>query len=291
MIGRYLRFPGGKSKAVTFSYDDGVTADVRFSDLLTKYNLKGTFNLNGEGLRDSGVMTRDEVIEHILNKGHEIAVHGYFHRAEGMLRPIEGIREVLDCRLELEAKYGVIIRGMAYPNWGITQFTNSVTYDMVKTYLNELEIAYARSLGADNNLFRLPNDWHNWIPTAHHNNPQIMEYIDKFLAIDMDKIPDYYNREPSLFYLWGHSYEFDNNNNWDHAEEICKKLSGKSDTWYATNIEIYDYVKAYQSLVYSADGLTVYNPTAKDIWFDTDGKITCVKSRETIRIDYVYKKI
>ena len=31
---RYLRFPGGKGKALTFSYDDGDAADIRLIDIL-----------------------------------------------------------------------------------------------------------------------------------------------------------------------------------------------------------------------------------------------------------------
>lgn len=38
----------GKCKAVTFSYDDGVSQDVRLIALLDKYGLKATFNLNSE---------------------------------------------------------------------------------------------------------------------------------------------------------------------------------------------------------------------------------------------------
>ena len=58
-------------------------------------------------------------------------------------------------------------------------------------------------------------------------------------------------RRANLFYLWGHSYEFDNNNNWDHIEKICEKLANRDDIWYATNMEIYEYVTAYNSLIYS----------------------------------------
>ena len=32
------------------------------------------------------------------------------------------------------------------------------------------------------------------------------------------------------------------------------KFSGKSDVWYATNIEIYNYVEAYKSLIFNAEG-------------------------------------
>lgn len=279
---QFLRFPEGKSKAVTFSYDDGIRQDIRFSELLDKYQIKCTFNLNSSSLRKENGLTKDEVVKHILSKGHEVAVHGSNHRAEGTLRPIEGIRDVLDNRLELEQTYGRIIRGMAYPDSGITYFTNNATYESVKNYLRELDIVYSRTLGG-NNSFELPQDWYAWMPTAHHNNPAVFEYIDEFLSIDLDN-PKLYGakRQPRLFYLWGHSYEFDDRDNWKHIEEICEKLSYKEDTWYATNMEIYNYVTAYNSLVYSADGTRIYNPSLHTIWFDVDRKLYSIKSGETI---------
>ena len=42
----FIRFPEGKSKAFTLSYDDGVRQDKRFVKILNKYGLKSTFNLN-----------------------------------------------------------------------------------------------------------------------------------------------------------------------------------------------------------------------------------------------------
>ena len=39
---------GGKCKAVTFSYDDGVRQDARLIALFDKYGLKATFNINSE---------------------------------------------------------------------------------------------------------------------------------------------------------------------------------------------------------------------------------------------------
>ncbi|MEE1043747.1 MAG: hypothetical protein UH854_07255, partial [Clostridia bacterium] len=90
---------------------------------------------------------------------------------------------------------------------------------------------------------------------------------------------------PRLFYMWGHSFEFDNKNNWDLLDKICEKLGGHDDIWYATNIEICEYVKAYNSLVYSADASVVYNPTLYTIWFESDGKLYSIKPGETIHID------
>lgn len=278
----FMRYPGGKAKALTFSYDDGVSQDKRLVKLFDTYGMKATFNLNCDCLRET--FTGEELKEYFLSKGHEIATHGAMHKANGNARPIEGIRDVLDCRLELEKKCDCIIRGMAYPDSGITLFGNLGSYDKVKQYLTELDIAYARTLRGDNNSFMLPEDFHAWMPTAHHDNPKIMEYVDEFLNLDISTKAYHARRNSRLMYIWGHSYEFDQNDNWEHIEAICKKLAYNDEIWYATNIEIYDYVQAYQRLVYSADGHMIYNPTLHTIFLDVDGTIYSIKSGETIRI-------
>ena len=278
-----MRYPGGKAKAVTFSYDDGARPDKRLAELFDKYGLKATFNLNcGYARRNS--FTKEEIHEYFLSKGHEIAVHGANHRPTGNLRPIEAIRDVLDCRLELEEKCDRIIRGMAYPDTGIMLFGNLGNYEAVKNCLVELDIAYARTIEGDNDSFMLPEDFHAWMPSAHHDNPEIMDYIDKFLKLDISPATYHAERIPRLFYIWGHSFEFDKKNNWEHMEEVCQKLSGNDEIWYATNIEIYDYVKAYKSLIYSADSYKVYNPTLFTVWIDVDGVLYSIAPGETLRI-------
>ena len=245
--------------------------------------MKGTFNFNSNIMRRD-FKTKEEIYETFLSRGHEIAIHGAFHRANGNMRPIEGIRDVLDCRLELEEICGRIIRGMAYPDTGITNFGSLGSYDSVKQYLTELDIAYSRTLGGDNNSFAIPSDFHAWMPTAHHNNPRLPEYIDEFLNLDLSPETYHARRNSRLLYIWGHSYEFDNNDNWELIEDICKKLAFNDEIWYATNIEICDYVEAYKSLKYSADGHTIYNPTVTTVWLDADSKIYSIAPGETIRI-------
>ena len=275
----FMRYPEGKPKAVTFSYDDGVDQDVRLAEIFDKYGMKGTFNFTGN-VR----FTKEEINEHFLSKGHEIAVHGANHRANGITRPIEGIQEVLNCRLELEELCDRIIRGMAYPDSGITHFGNFGNYAQVKQYLTELDIAYARTLAGDNNKFLLPDDFHTWLPSAHHTNPELTNYIDEFLSIDMSTKTYYPRRHPRLLYIWGHSYEFDRDDNWYLIENCCEKLSKSDEIWFATNIDLYEYVTAYKSLIYSADGHKVYNPSLLTIWIDVDGNLFTIKPGETIEI-------
>ncbi len=277
-----MRFPDGKAKAFTLSYDDAPEADRRFIETINKYGLKCTFNLNSQINQNFSV---DEIKKNVLENNHEIAVHGELHRALGKVRPIEGIKEVLNCRLDLEERFDIIIRGMAYPDSGITKMLPGVSYEQIREYLKNLDIAYARTLGADNDNFNIPEDFYAWVPTAHHKNPNLMQYIEKFTNPDFP-IKDYSaSRDSRLFYLWGHSYEFDRENNWDLLENICEKISRKDDIWYATNMEICEYVNAYNSLIYSANGKKIYNPTLKKIWFDIDEKLYSIESGKTITIE------
>ena len=55
-------------------------------------------------------------------------------------------------------------------------------------------------------------------------------------------------------------------------EEFAAKVSGKADVWYATNIEICDYVNAWKRMITSADGTRVFNPNSCPIWLWADGK-------------------
>lgn len=283
---RFLRFPGGKAKAVTFSYDDGDRGDLRLAETINKYGIKCTFNINsGFIAKESGQkkLSKEEIQKYILDAGHEVAVHGEMHRAPGKVRPIEFITDVLNCRLQLEDMFGRIIRGMAYPDSGITSMQPGMNYENIRQNLKDLDIVYSRTLGQDNDSFRLPDDWYAWMPTAHHVNPKAIDYAKKF--VDMDVENCYIAaRTPKLYYLWGHTFEYDRNDNWELLDELCEILGGHEDVWYATNIEIYDYVTAYNSLVYSAGNTRVHNPTLIDVWFVVDGQLYEVKSGEEIII-------
>ncbi len=280
---RFLRYPQGKVKAVTLSYDDGVSQDLRLAQLLDRYGLKCTFNINSSFVSDISGQPRlsaEELQKYILDAGHEVAVHGHEHKAPSHCTDLEIVNDVLTCRKALEGPLHTIIRGMAYPNCGIRRLSPS-RYEEVKSILRTLGIAYSRTLGEDNNQFFLPNDWYAWMPTAHHDNPQVIAYAEEFAAIDPAQLRTA-KLYPRLFYLWGHSYEFDTNDNWEHMEKLCRILGGREDTWYATNMEIYQYVQAYHALIFSADQTRVFNPTVYDVWFTENEKEYCVRSGETL---------
>jgi hypothetical protein len=105
-----------------------------------------------------------------------------------------------------------------------------------------------------------------------------MNLCDKFLNADNPR------NLPQLFYLWGHTYEFESNNNWEVIEKFAEKMGGHDDIWYATNMEIYLYVQAYRSLQFSADGNRVFNPSSQTICFNSGGIDVTVAPGETVKI-------
>ena len=137
-------------------------------------------------------------------------------------------------------------------------------------------ICYARTIKSTEQV-NFPANWLEWHPTCHHKNPRLMEITKRFV----DETPRYGSAN-WLLYVWGHSFEFDKDDNWDVIKEFTRYAGGKEDIWYATNIEIYDYVKAYESLQTSVDKNIVHNPTATDVWFAHKMKTYCVKAGETL---------
>lgn len=274
---KYMRFPEGKSKAFTTSYDDGVKADLRLLKIMEKYNLKGTFNLNSR-LFDCenwhGRMNEEETFNAFYKSGQEVALHGARHIFLNKVPLCEAVREVVDNREYLEEKFGCIVRGMAYAYNGFNED--------IKRTLKDIGVVYARTTKATHN-FSIPEDFLEWNPTCAHSDKALMELLEKFINSSPES--EFKNREPWLFYLWGHSYEYDDNDNWDIIESVGKSLCGRADIWFAANIEIYEYVQAYKSLVYSIDGERVKNLSALPVWVEIRGKTYKIEPAQTVKFD------
>ena len=118
--------------------------------------------------------------------------------------------------------------------------------------------------------------------TCHHADDKAFELAEKFIAGEPSKV--LFRYEGWLFYIWGHSYEFRTEEDWLRMDGLLSMLSNRDDIWYATNIEIYDYVEAYRALVYSCDKSMVYNPSAQPIYFIYDNKKYVVNAGETIKL-------
>ena len=274
----YMKLKDGKSKVLTLSYDDAVVQDIRFMEILNRNGIKAAFNVNSgmylaeDAVREkyAGRMKLSEAQALYVGSGHEVGAHAVNHPFLDRLKLDEVFQEIIDDRKNLEKQFGTIVRGMAYP-FGTY---NSQVIDALKM----CGICYCRTTKSTEE-FKFPEQWLALHPTCHHKNPRLMELAQKFV----EQKPRY-SSENWMFYLWGHSYEFDNDNNWDVIENFARYAGNREDIWYATNIEIYDYIKAYENLHTSADKTVIYNPCAIDVWFEVDKKTYCVRGGETIRI-------
>ena len=118
-----------------------------------------------------------------------------------------------------------------------------------------------------------------WHPTCHHKE-NLMDMAELFLErADMPF-------SNMLFYVWGHSYEFNRDDNWELIEQFCKRVGKKEDVWYASNGEICAYLQAVKRLQFSADQSKVYNPSALEVWFSVDGETCSVMPGEYRNVSF-----
>ena len=274
----FMRLPEGKTRMLTFSFDDGNTFDERLINIFNKYNMKATFNLNAGLILDSenepnGRMSKEKARELFANSPHEVACHGQYHtRFESQSISLTAQDILLDRKL-LEDFTGKIVRGMAYPFGGVN--------DNVVEVMKQAGMAYGRTVDTTHGFYipiNMEKDWFRLNPTCNYADPALFEMAEAFLTIDEEQYP-------YMFYIWGHSSDFEIANNWDVIERFCERMQNIDDVWYATNIEIYDYFQAYNSLQFSYDEKRVYNPSATDVWFHINTKNYVVRAGQMLEIE------
>ena len=224
-------------KAVTFSFDDGVTQDIRMVELLNKYGLFATFNVNSDLLSQRGILDRNgKRISHyklhpedvkFVYDGHEVAAHTLTHPfLPGIQDENEIIRQVEKDREQLSDLAGYEVIGMAYPCGG--ENNDDRVAEIIK---NNTGIKYARTIKSvydfepQTNLFRFN-------PSVYYVKfDKMMELGQKFVDLKTDT--------PQIFYIWGHSFEMDYEEDyWVKLEEFFKLISGKEDIFYGTNKQV-----------------------------------------------------
>lgn len=247
----YACFPGGKHKVLTMSYDDGKQEDRRLVELFNQHGIKGTFNVNSGLEGDTERIPQSEFRE--LYKGHEVACHTVSHPTIERCPLTSVAQEIIEDRKRLETLMGYPVRGLAYPNGSYSK--------EICNMLPALGIRYGRVVG-NSDSFAMPENFLQWKATCHHNH-RLQELGEQFVGLSKKQYL-------YMMYVWGHSYEFTNSDNWEVMEEFCKLVGNRDDIWYATNIQIVDYMDVVKMAQYAADGSFVYNPCAQSLWICID---------------------
>ena len=264
-------YPGGKNKAFNISYDDGVVQDIRFVELLNRYGLKGTFNLN-YGLMRSGFTWQHECgmtvrrlrEEQIISvyQGHEIASHSYSHPYFDHMDEASILKELGADKFFLERLTGREVAGYATPFYYYS--------DLLAACVRHCGFAYAR-ISDKSDDYSIPEDFYRWRGSKFHWDRDLEVFVDGFLETD---------RELALCQLVGHSYDLDVLNLWEKMERICRRVSENSDIWPATNIQLVRYLRALEQAEISQG--RIFNRSNMALWFDVDGTVHRLDPGETI---------
>ena len=224
-----------KKKAITFSFDDGVTQDERLIEILNKYNLKGTFNLNFDLLgtknkleRNGKIVSHDKInhsdVKRIYN-GHEVAGHTLSHHNVISLTDEDVVYHVEEDRKKLSNLCGYEVVGFAYPCGAPNNDERTSKIIREKT-----GVKYARTI-TSTYQFDIQSNLYRFNPSVYYIEKDFENVVDRFLELDANS--------PQLLYIWGHAYEMDAEYiTWEKFDRICKKLANRPDIFYGTNKEV-----------------------------------------------------
>lgn len=290
----FMRFPGGVAKAVTFSFDDGSCQDIWLCGLMKEHGLKATFNLNmgllppSEDFDFSSLdtaifpckdtqhrMTISQIESTFKGSGMELATHGWTHSEYPLLDSANIAYDILRDRCALEKIMGEPVHGHAYAQGDFDDKTIEV--------LQNCGIVYGRTAWFTNDFF-LPDDFMRWRPSVQYLDENVFDLCDKFLSFKPGPAVYFPETRAKLLYIFAHSYEFTMHNNFDRMEQVARKVAGKSDVWYCTNIEYYNYDKAFRSLDFNLDRTVVHNPSAISVWVYANGKTVEIPSGKTVEL-------
>lgn len=266
-------FVGGKTKAFNISYDDGVIQDIRFVELLNRYGLKGTFNLN-YGLMRSGFtwehecgMTVRRIPEEqvaAVYEGHEIASHSFTHPYFDNAAETDILRELGSDKFFLERLTGREVAGYATPFY----YYSVLMADCVR----HCGFQYAR-ISEETNDYSIPTDFYQWKGSKFHWDADLQAFVQGFLETD---------QELALCQLVGHSYDLDVLDLLDSMERICRWVSDNSDVWAATHIELVRYLRN-MSLACITDK-EISNESSAELWFAVNGTTVRLAPGEKIEL-------
>ena len=259
-------YPNGKKKAFNVTYDDGVLQDVRFVQLLNRYGLKGTFNLNSamaekefEWTHECGLIVKRLKPEMLksLYAGHEVASHTLNHPYMDNLTKEQILHELSADKANLEQLFGREIKGFAVPFYYYSE--------LIEACVKECGFAYGR-ISEESYSFAPQNNYYNWKATVFHCAGELEDLTCRFLETD---------EELALFQIVGHTYDLDIENKWELMESIFAAVSSQNDILPMTTAEITDYLKAMEMV--EVTDRYIQNNSDLSLWFAVSDTVYEVK--------------
>lgn len=272
---RYFTYPEGNTKALILSYDDGTIQDIELAGLFEKNNLVGTFNLNSEYLgvtrgwpQQNGdtiyqrYVPKDSLL--IIYKSHEIAAHGALHKNFTEISNDEILEEINTDIEILESLTHRKIISMAYP-FGSTN-------DSIAKLVASIGIKNGRTVD-DTHTFDFPRNYMMWHPTCHDS--KVLDYLDAYLALNEQQL--------SVFYVWGHSWEFGNEERWNNMVKFCESIGRSNDIWSVGHGQLTNYLLSIKKVKVNEQNIT--NPSDNlPVWISLSNGIKKLEPGESVNL-------
>ena len=227
---------------VTTSWDDGSILDLKLGELLTKYSLKGTFYIPNYSNRVTALQ-KDEIRE--LAAVHEIGAHSITHPHLTMIPQAEAKTEIQGSKLYLEAVLGKKIRMFGYPFGEFNEDTKSI--------LRTCGFIGARTVKFNGLCTTCdPFEFGVAVTAVNSRKDYTGEILQYFPSIPIQSLSDWEGRAKTLFdlalerggvwHLWGHSWQIEENNDWEKLDRVLNYISNRERVMYAGNGETIDAV-------------------------------------------------
>lgn len=198
-------------KIFLLSFDDGTVWDKPFVELLNRYQIPCTFNLNS-GLEnfvwefEGKPVARQKLTETVEQyRNHEVASHTLTHPWLDSLTPPQLRREAGEDCAALKRIFGLEEIGFGVPFTACGEREIKIIRKFVR---------YIR-LSEFSDSFALPKDEYHIPIHGLYNDPDIREKIARFAGNDLPV---------SLFVMAGHSYEFQMLDHWQYLEELLQYI-------------------------------------------------------------------
>ena len=266
-------YPHGRKKAFNVTYDDGVVPDIRFVELLNRYGLKGTFNLNSglmaqgfEWTHESGLVVKrlSPAAAASLYEGHEVASHTLTHPYMHDLPRESVLWELAEDKANLERLFGREVRGFAVPF--------DYYSDLIEDCARACGFAYAR-ISEESSAFAPQQDPYRWRATVFHLCDDLAEVVRRFIASE---------EELAALQIVGHAYDLDVEDKWELMEDIFREISRQEDVAPMTTLELVTYLQAMNSAEIK-EGF-IRNPSPMPLWFEVDGRVCCLEPHGQLMI-------
>jgi peptidoglycan/xylan/chitin deacetylase (PgdA/CDA1 family) len=221
---------------VTTSWDDGHENDAKLARLLTKYNMKGTFYITKKYLKP---LTEEKIIE--ISRNHEIGAHTLTHLTLTEITLEEAEKEIAGSKTYLENILHDPVTMFCYPKGRYNE--------EIKHVVKKSGFIAARTLLPGNfNEVVDPFEWH---VTLHASNgsPRVTFNLWKKNHLSMKSLFDWEIRAKMLFdmaletggvyHIWGHSWEFEQKNEWEKIDRVFNYIANRKNVLYRTNSQIF----------------------------------------------------